>query len=90
MKEKAFFIIFKRLSMKQIKQIFFGKWETDFKVGLSPSKKVCVICFTERPLKLKRNSFYLILKALFVVKIFKFISWVFGHAGKTAWLERWD
>ena len=28
-----------------------------------------------------------ILKALFVLKIFKFLSWVFGHMEKTAWLE---
>ena len=32
--------------------------------------------------------FYFILKALFVLKLFKFLSWLFGHAGKTAWLER--
>ena len=29
--EKAFFINFKGLSLKQIKQIFFGRWEPDFK-----------------------------------------------------------
>ena len=28
------------------------------------------------------------LKALFVLKIFKFFSWLFGHVGKTPWLER--
>ena len=33
MKQKAFFIIFKGLSMKQITQIFFGRWESDFKVN---------------------------------------------------------
>ena len=27
-------------------------------------------------------------KALFVLKIFKFFSWLFGHVRKTAWLER--
>ena len=35
-----------------------------------------------------KNAFYFILKALFVLKIFKFLSWLFGHAEKTAWLER--
>ena len=30
---------------------------------------------------------FLILKALFVLKMFKFLSWVFGHVEKTAWLE---
>ena len=32
--------------------------------------------------------FYFNLKAHFVFKIFKFLSWIFGHAEKTAWLER--
>ena len=42
----------------------------------------------ESPLKMMKNVFYLILKALFVLKIFKFLSWLFGHVEKTAWLER--
>ena len=29
-----------------------------------------------------RNIFYFILKALFVLKIFKFLSWLFGHVEK--------
>ena len=37
-----------------------------------------------------KNALYFILKALFVLKIFKFLSWLFGHVGKTAWLERQD
>ena len=36
------------------------------KVGLSPSKKICVICLIESPL------FHL--KSSFVVKVFKFLS----------------
>ena len=35
-----------------------------------------------------KNSFYLILKDLFVYKIFELLSWLFGHVGKTAGLER--
>ena len=54
------------------------------KVGLSPSKKINVTCFIEGPLKMKKNSFYFILKALFVLKIFKFLSRRFGHVGKIA------
>ena len=34
------------------------------------------------------KCFYFILKALLVLKIFKFSSWLFGHVEKTAWLER--
>ena len=37
---------------------------------------------TESPLKLIKNAFYFTLKALFVLKIFKFLSWLFGHVEK--------
>ena len=47
-------------------------------------KKIIFICFIESPLKMMKNAFYLILKALFVLKIFKFLSWHFGHAEETA------
>ena len=43
--------------------------------------------FIESPLKFKKNASYFILKALFVLKIFKFLSWLFSHVGKTDWLE---
>ena len=29
-----------------------------------------------------KNAFYFTLKALFVLKVFKFLSWVFGHIEK--------
>ena len=36
-----------------------------------------------------KNGFdFLKKKAVFVLKIFKFLSWLFGHVEKTAWLER--
>ena len=35
-----------------------------------------------------KNAFYFILKTLFIFKIFKFLSRLFGHVGKMAWLER--
>ena len=59
-----------------------------FKVGLSPSKKIRIICFIESFLKMMKNAFYFILIALFILKIFKFLSWRFCHVEKTAWLER--
>ena len=37
---------------------------------------------TESPLKLMKNTFYFISKDLFVLKIFKFLSRIFGHAAK--------
>ena len=51
-------------------------------------KKICVTCFHESLLKMMKNAFYFMLKALFILKVFKFLSWYFGHVGKTAWLER--
>ena len=30
-----------------------------------------------------KNAFYFIFKALFVLEIFKFLSWLFGHVEKT-------
>ena len=36
--------------------------------------KQIVISFTESPLKMIKNAFYFILKALLVLKIFKFLS----------------
>ena len=43
------------------------------KVGLSPSKKI-FFYFSNSPSKMMKNDFYFILKALFVLKIFKFLS----------------
>ena len=58
-------------------------------VGLSPSKKkIFFIYFNDIPSKMMKNTFYLILKALFVLKISKFLSWLLEHVEKTTWLER--
>ena len=46
------------------------------------------ICFNDSPSKMMKKVFYFILKAFFVLKIFEFLSWLFGHVEKTAWLER--
>ena len=51
---------------------------TNFKVGLSPSKKI-VICVIESPLKMMKKCFYFVSKTFFVLKIFKFLSRHFGH-----------
>ena len=45
--------------------------------------KKCIY-FIESHLKIMQNAFYFILKALFVLKIFKFLSLLFGHVGKKA------
>ena len=46
------------------------------------------IYFIESLLKMIKNAFCFILQALFVLKIFNFLSWLSGHVEKTAWLER--
>ena len=51
------------------------------KVGPSPFKQF-FFCFNESPLKMIKNAFYFILKALLVLKIFKLLSWLFGHINK--------
>ena len=53
-----------------------------FKVKLPPSKKIYVIFLIESPLKMMKNAFYFNLKALFILKIFKFLSGRFGPVGK--------
>ena len=42
------------------------------------------ICFNESPLKMMKNAFYLLLKALLVLKILNIFPGVFGDIEKTA------
>ena len=63
-------------------------YDAFLKVGLSPSKINCFICFNDSPSKMMTNAFYFILKALFALKIFKFLCWIFGHVEKIAWVKR--
>ena len=51
----------------------------DFKGALSGLRQFLTI---ESPLKLIKNAFYFILKAIFVLKIFKFLSGLFGYVEK--------
>ena len=53
-----------------------------FKVVLSPSK-IYFVCFNDSLSKMMKNAFYFILKAVFILKIFKFLSSLFGHPEKT-------
>ena len=51
-------------------------------VRLFKKKKIVLLCFDESSLKLKKNTFYYILKAIFVLKIFIVLSHLFGHTEK--------
>ena len=57
----------------------------------STSKNHFFIGFNESPLKIMKNAFYMILKALFILNIFKFLSWLFlfisKKTGKTVLLN---
>ena len=71
---------------------FFNLFELSFyisiKIGLSPSKKNCVICFIESPLKVMKNAFYFILKAPFVLEIFKFFLMTFWSCRKNGLIRK--
>ena len=45
---------------------------------------VFFICFNDSPSKMMKNAFYFILKALYILKILKFLSLHFGLVDKTA------
>ena len=57
------------------------------KPGSHIPKKFGFFCFSESPLKIIKNAFYFILKALFILKIImlrylNFCPDFFGHVGK--------
>ena len=62
---------FKKLSAdpKLLREGKFQDFLRKLKVGPSPSKKICDIYLIESPLKMIKNAFYFILKALFALKI---------------------
>ena len=45
-----------------------------FKIKPSFSENIRVVSFIERPFKMMMNAFYFILRAFFVLEIFKFLS----------------
>ena len=54
-----------------------------FKAAVSPSKKKNFYLLQSH-LKMMKNPFYFILKALFGLKIFKFLFWHFAHVEEMA------
>ena len=56
---------------------FFALIVRLIKIGLSPSKKCVFICFNESLLK-----WWKMLKALFILEIFKFLFWRFGYVSQ--------
>ena len=62
-------VFFKTSEEKQFFEITVR--ETDFKGALSGLRQFLA---TENPLKMMKDAFYFILKAFFVLKVFKFLS----------------
>ena len=55
---------------------------------LSPFKKNCVTCLIENPLKVMKNVFYFVIKALCVLKIFKVFVTTFWSSGKNSLIRK--
>ena len=55
---------------------FILKWDSHL------PKMKCFICFNGSLWKMMKSAFYFILKALLVLKIFKFLFWLSGHVEK--------
>ena len=45
---------------------------------------------TENALKMMKNAFYFTSKAIFILKTFNFLSWLFGHVGKRPNIDKKD
>ena len=71
----------KRTTIKKI-------WKNNITAGLPPSKKFCFIYYNERPLKMMKNAFYFILKALFFLKIFKVFVLTFWSCRKNGLIRK--
>ena len=66
-----------------LKKVYIAYQLKYLKVRLPTSKKICFICFNGSSLKMMNIAFF-ILETLFVLKIFKFLSLLFGHVEETA------
>ena len=71
-----------------VKVFEFSQSVLIFNVGLSLSKKICDICVIGSPLKMIKNVFYFVLKALFILKIFRFLSRHIGHLEKNGLIRK--
>ena len=64
----SFYFSFSFLGLQEIKVL---------KVGPPPSEKIVFACSNGRTLKMMKNAFYFMLKALFILKIFIFLPRLF-------------
>ena len=86
------YVRFQQFKQNPLRYFMSTKWKTfkqenhttfmckswkKLKVGLSTYKKFVFIYFNNSSLKMMKNDFSLMLKALFVLEIFTFLSWLF-------------
>ena len=64
------------------------KSQQTIKVGLSTSKKICVICFIESPLKFMKNASYFILNTISFSRYLSFCHTFFGHIEKNSLIRK--
>ena len=76
----------KSSSAKHWNNISIYTQRKSLKIGLSPCKKVAFIYFNESLLKMMKNAYFM-LKTLFILRIFIFVSWLSGHLGQQ--LVKW-
>ena len=65
------------LSVTQYASIIPENASISLKVGFSLSKKIYFIWFNKSPLNMMKKPFHFNLKVLFVLEIFRFLSWLF-------------
>ena len=71
-----------RSSLPQNSEKYFNEYILAY-IALKAHSKVRYNFWQVKALyKLMKNAFYFTLKALFVLKLFIFLSWLFGHVGK--------
>ena len=68
-----------KIDKNWIRTVISPKIKENLKGALSGLRQLLA---AESPLKLMKNAFYFTSKALFVLKIFKFLSWLLGHVAK--------
>ena len=62
----------------------------NFKGALSGLKQCLAVLATKSPFKNDKGNCYFSLKALFLLKIFRFLSWFFSHAEKQFDVTTWE
>ena len=78
-RQKLYFITLRFVGSLRATDIIWILIFSSFKGALSGLRPFLA---SESPLKMMKNAFYFTSKSLFVLKIFKFLSWLFGHVAK--------